>query len=115
MAAVGGDEGNEAGVTANRDARPGSRHRTLGFLRRHRLLTFVLMCLSFVIFGVMTVNLFFVFKANLEFLLAHGMMALMAGGLRQFIELVLACMVAMGFYVLFKVCEKILVDRFTQD
>jgi len=87
----------------------------LAFLRAHRFVTFLLMSFSFVIFGIMTVNLFFVFKANLDFLAAHGSMALADGGFLQFLQLLLASLLALAFYLLFKVCEKILVDSLTHD
>ena len=87
----------------------------LAFLRAHRFLTFLLMSGSFVTFGITAVNLFFVFKANLDFLAAHGRMALEEGGLLQLLQLLLASLLAMAFYLLFKVCEKVLVDSLTHD
>ncbi len=52
------------------------RQRWLDFLYRHAWLTFVLMGLSFLLFGFYSVNLFVLLKANVELILQYGMMAL---------------------------------------
>jgi hypothetical protein len=70
-----------------------------------RWLTFVVLGLSFAVFGAGTLNLFVVFKANLGLLLEYGWMAAMDGGARQFVELVISGYASMAAYVIFKSCE----------
>ena len=72
-------------------------------------LTFVVMVLSFLAFGVGTLNLFVLIRANGNFLLENGWMAVMDGGLRQSAELLANALVAMAAYVIFKTCEHRLV------
>jgi hypothetical protein len=68
-------------------------------------LTFIVLGLSFVAFGAGTLNLFFVLKANLNLLLEHGWRAVMDGGGRQLLELVLTGSASMAAYIVFKACE----------
>ncbi|HEX2586255.1 MAG TPA: hypothetical protein VHL14_14100 [Steroidobacteraceae bacterium] len=84
------------------------------FLGRHPVLTFVLMGTSFLVMGIISLNLVYLFHSNFEFILEYGVMALRDGGLIQFVELVLSGFVALAFYVLFKVCEKTLVEWLTE-
>jgi hypothetical protein len=82
-------------------------------LYRRWWFTFLLLGLSFVFFGVATLNLLYLFKAAWDFLLTHGFDAVREGVLLQLVELVFSGYLAAAFYVLFKVCEKVLVDRAT--
>ncbi len=84
------------------------------FLMRHPLLTFVVMGLSFLLFGLVSLNLIHIFQASIELLLEYGRMALWDGGLQQLLELLLSGYFALAFYIAFKVCEKALVDRLTE-
>jgi hypothetical protein len=71
--------------------------------------TFVVMGLSFLLFGAGTLNLFVLARANFMLLGEHGWLAVMEGGGRQLAELLLtgyACMLA---YLVFKACEHTLV------
>ncbi len=70
-----------------------------------RWLTFVTMCLSFAVFGVGTVNLFNVFRANVDLIASNGVMALADGAAQQLVELLLTLMLCMLAYVVFKTCE----------
>jgi hypothetical protein len=72
-------------------------------------LTFVLLVLSFLIFGGGTYNLFLLMKANLSLIGEHGLQALMDGAAQQFIELMLTAVLSMAAYVVFKACEHHLV------
>ena len=67
------------------------------------------MGLSFLAFGAGSLNLFFVFKANINLLLEHGWMALADGGFQQLIELLVTGYASIAAYVLFKACEHRLV------
>ena len=68
-------------------------------------LTFVVMGLAFFCFGMVSLNLLHLLRANAELILANGVMALADGGARQLIELVLNGYVAMLAYVVLKTCE----------
>ena len=76
-----------------------------------RWLTFVVMCLSFATFGVSTVNLFSVFRANVDLIVSFGVMALADGAAQQLVELLLMLMLSMVAYIVFKACEYRLVHQ----
>lgn len=84
--------------------------RLYAFLFRWWWLTFLLMGVSFVLFGLMSLNLLHTLGANLEFLGMHGIDAVREGGLTQLVELILSGYAAALFYVFFKLCEKVLVE-----
>ncbi|MEP7182524.1 MAG: hypothetical protein ABI886_10075 [Betaproteobacteria bacterium] len=87
--------------------------RWLAFLDRHQRLTFVLMGLFFLAFGVTSVNLFVLLQLNLDLFLQYGLMVIEDGALRQLVDLLGSTYLSIVFYLLFKVCERILVDRLT--
>ncbi len=76
-------------------------------------LTFFLMGVSFLLFGVMTVNIFVLLKANLDLYVNYGTMVLADGALLQLAELIGFGYLSMLFYVLFKACEHVLVRHLT--
>ena len=80
------------------------------FLLRRWWLTFILMGVSFVVFGLVTLNLLHTLGANLEFLTSYGVEAVREGGLWQLVELVVSGYMAAASYVFFKLCEKVLVE-----
>lgn len=80
-------------------------------LQRQWWLALIVMGLSFVLFGITSLNLIDALRANVGFLLRHGTDAIRDGGLIQLLELVIFGYLAAGFYVIFKVCEKALVKR----
>ena len=73
-------------------------------------LSFLVMALAFFAFGLGTVNLFFLMRANAELLYEHGWQALMDGGAQQLAELLASGLAAMLAYVVFKTCEQRLVQ-----
>ena len=85
--------------------------RTIDFLYRHRLLTYVLMGFFFMLFGVTSVDLFFLLRANIRLFIDYGVMVIDDGALRQLIELLGLTLLAVGFFVLCAVCERVLVKR----
>ena len=85
--------------------------RVYRFLSRRWWLAFVLMGVSFVLFGLVTLNLLHTLSANLEFLTMYGFEAVREGGLVQLLELFVSGYAAAAFYVFFKLCEKVLVER----
>jgi hypothetical protein len=72
-------------------------------------LTFIVLVLSFLVFGGGTYNLFLLLKANLSLIGEHGWQALMDGAAQQLIELLSTAVLSMAAYVLFKACEHRLV------
>lgn len=66
---------------------------------------FLVMGLSFLAFGLGTLNLIFVLKANAELLVTHGWIALVDGGLEQLLEILLTGYASLMAYVVFKACE----------
>ena len=81
------------------------------WLRRHPLLTFLLMTASFLAFGYLTIDLVQLLSSNAAFIVRHGWMALMSGGLLQLGELTLIALLAMACYLLFRLCEQALLQR----
>ena len=82
-------------------------------LHRHVLarhwVCFLVLGLSFLIFGAGSLNLFFVLHANLSLIAEHGWLALVEGAAVQLLEILLTAYVSMLAYILFKSCEYSLV------
>ena len=85
-----------------------------GWLRRHRLACFGLMVASFIAFGLLTLDLVRVVSANVAFIADNGWLGLQDGGLRQLLELLATSVAAMAAWLLFKVCETLLVQSLTR-
>ena len=86
----------------------------LDFLYRHSWLTFVLMGAFFLLFGFTSVNLFVLLKLNIELFLEYGLMVIEDGALEQLVDLIGSAYLSVLFFLLFKVCERILVERLTE-
>lgn len=84
------------------------------WLRRHRIACFCIMVLSFMAFGLLTLDLVRLVGANAALLSTYGWQALEDGALRQLLELLLSAVAAMAAWLLFKVCETVLVQSFTR-
>jgi ABC-type multidrug transport system permease subunit len=87
--------------------------RWIGFLYRHPKVTLLLMGAFFVLFGFTSVNLFVILKANIDLFLQYGLMVIEDGALQQLVEILGSAYLSIVFYVLFKVCERVLVERLT--
>ena len=85
--------------------------RYFAWLIRHALVTFALMTMAFVVFGMLTLDLVKYVAANASFLLEYGVVALFDGGLLKFAELWLEALLALGAYLVFKLCEQALLQR----
>ena len=83
------------------------------YLRERPLLAFVLMGLSFVLFGLTSLNLIYLFKANLNLFIDYGWMVVRDGALRQLFELLAYGYLSLLFYIVFKCCEHQLVHYLT--
>jgi hypothetical protein len=68
-------------------------------------LTFVVMGLAFFVFGMVTLNLLHLLRANADLILDNGAMALVDGGALQLLQLVADGYCAMLAYVVLKTCE----------
>ncbi|WP_139167026.1 hypothetical protein [Chromobacterium sphagni] len=95
-------------------ARREGRRGWLAWLCRHPWLAFVLLGLSFLVFGAATVNLALLLQLNLRLWLDVGWQAAMDGALRQLLELLISGYAAMAAYIVFKCCERVLVERLTR-
>jgi hypothetical protein len=60
-----------------------------------------------------SVEIFRLLRANLAFIAAHGALALMEGAAVQLVQLAAWGYASLVAYVLFKACERILVDKVT--
>jgi hypothetical protein len=85
--------------------------RLHGWLARHGLGCFLLMTLSFVAFGLLSLDLVKLVSANAGFLLRAGWMGVADGGLVQLLELCASALAAIAAYLLFKLCEHVLLQR----
>lgn len=92
---------------------PPMPRRVVEFLFRHPKLTFLLMGVFFLMFGFTSVNLFVVLKANIDLFLEYGAMVIADGALQQLIEIIGSSYLSIVFYVCFKVCERIIIERLT--
>jgi hypothetical protein len=90
------------------------RARFVGCLRRHRLACFGLMCLSFITFGLLTLDLARLVGANAAFVSDNGWQALRDGGLMQLAGLLASAVAAMAAWLMFKVCETLLLQSLTR-
>jgi hypothetical protein len=83
--------------------------RLHGWFRRTVLarvwLSFLVMGVAFSLFGVGSLNQFYLLKANVSLVIENGWMALMDGAASQAFELLFTGYVSMAAYVVFKACE----------
>lgn len=85
-----------------------------GWLRRHRLACFGLMVAGFIVFGLLTLDLVRLVAANAALLKENGWQAVQDGGLSQLVELLVSAVAAMAAWLVFKVCETLLLQSFTR-
>jgi hypothetical protein len=78
-------------------------------------LTFVVLGLSFLAFGVGTLNIGLLLMANLNLLGEYRWQAIMDGALRQLLELTATGYFSIAAYVVFKACEHRLSDWLGHD
>lgn len=91
------------------------RKTVIQFLFKHAWLTFLLMGFFFFLFGITSLNLFVLLKANITLYIDHGTMVISDGALQQLLELLSYGYLSLFFYILFKVCENVLVGRLTRN
>ena len=86
---------------------------SIAFLRRHQWLTFLLMGAFFLLSGIASIDLYVVLKANIELFEKYGTAVIEDGALLQLAEILGTAVVSILGFVLFVVCERIVVDRLT--
>jgi hypothetical protein len=59
------------------------------------------------------VNLFILLNMNLDLFVQYGLMVIDDGALEQLVDLIASAILSIIFFLLFKVCERILVERLT--
>ena len=91
-----------------------SLRRFLDYLRRHLLLTWLLMGAFFLSSGITSINLYVVLKANIDLFRRYGTQVIEDGALRQLVEIFGTAFLSIIFFVLFVVCERIVVDHLTK-
>lgn len=85
--------------------------RVFNWMVTHHVVTFIAMAVSFVVFGVLSVNLATYASANTTYLITYRWDAIVDGGARQMIEVWISALGASGAYLLFKLCETALIQR----
>ncbi|MGH6622612.1 MAG: hypothetical protein ACREBN_01505 [Burkholderiaceae bacterium] len=80
-----------------------------GFKRRPWLV-FLVAGIAFLGFASLSFNLFTLLSANVGLIAEHGLDVLADGAAQQFVELLLSGYGALACYLLFKYCERIIVD-----
>lgn len=80
------------------------------WLRSHKVPCFLVMTLSFFTFGLFSLDLVRILGAHLHFVSDNGWQGLLDGGLAQGVELLLTSLGAMAAYLLFKLCETLLLQ-----
>ena len=51
---------------------------------------------------------------NIDLFIEYGAMVIEDGALQQLVELLLSAFLSIGFYMAFKICERVLVERLTE-
>lgn len=93
---------------------PESSSRLFDWLSTRPLRCFLLMTLAFLLFGLLSLDLVRLVSANAAFLASAGWMGLRDGALQQLLELALNAVLAISAYLVFKLCEQVLVQRLSQ-
>jgi len=91
------------------------RRHLIAWLCKREWLTFLLIGVFFLLFGVMTANIFVLLKANIDLFLDYGRMVIADGALLQLAELIAYGYLSLLFYILFKTCEHVLVNGLAGD
>jgi hypothetical protein len=87
--------------------------RAIALLRRHPALTFLLMGACFLVSGITSIDLYVVLKADIDLFQKYGVQVIEDGALRQLLEVLGTTALSILFFVLFVVCERIVVDHLT--
>ncbi len=86
------------------------RQKVMNYLMGSPVTILCMMTVSFLGFGYFSVNLFFLFRSNVELINNFGWLALQEGAATQLFLLVGSAFVSVIFYAVWKVGERLLVD-----
>jgi hypothetical protein len=86
------------------------RNRLKRLLTYHPLLTLFVMMVSAMLFGLFSFNLVMLFKGNIALVFDYGVQALYEGAFEELLRLFIYGVLGLLFYIVFKACEKFLVD-----
>ena len=86
------------------------REKIIGFLAHSPTTVLLMMTISFLGFGYFSVNLFLLFKANIDSINQFGVLAIMEGAAWQLITIIFHAILSVMFYAVWKVGERLLVD-----
>ncbi len=82
----------------------------LAWLKQRAWAAFIVAGIAFLGFGLLSLNIVVLLSANLSLLAEHGSMALGDGAAQQLVELLLSGYAALACYLVFKLCERVIVD-----
>lgn len=77
----------------------------------HWTVTILLMAVFGLLFGLVSLNIISLLHTNFSLIAKHGAMALMDGALIQLLQLLGYGFLSLIFWLLFKACEHVLVDK----
>lgn len=80
-------------------------------LTTHWLLTSFVMAISSLSLVLSSANIFIMFRANILLISENGFMALKDGAAEQFFSICFYGIISVFSYVIFKACEKVLVEK----
>jgi hypothetical protein len=79
----------------------------------HWTVTILLMGVFGLLFGLVSLNIISLLHTNFSLIAKHGAMALMDGALTQLLQLLGYGILSLIFWILFKACEHVLVNKLT--
>lgn len=81
------------------------------WLVQHYFATYVLMSVSFLLFGAFSLHLAHYATANADYILENGWAGLVDGGFAQILHILSRILLAIAAYLVFKLCEHALIER----
>ena len=86
------------------------RKPIITYLSRSPITVILMMTISFLGFGYFSVNLFLLFKANIDLINQFGVLAIMEGAAWQLLTIIFHAIVSVLFYAIWKLGERLIVD-----
>ncbi len=86
------------------------QRKIINYLARSPFSTLCAMTVCFLAFGYFSLNLFFLFQANIGAIREFGWLILKEGAAIQLIVILFNAFMSVVFYSLWKVCERLIVD-----
>jgi hypothetical protein len=88
-----------------------SRTKFYNWLVQHYVATYGLMVALFLTFSLLSLDLFRIYSANVDYILENGIEGLRDGGFEQLLGLVVTTLCSVLAYLGFKLCENALIFR----